>query len=86
MHIAAVVALVLLAIFAIIGMFVGSYFAAAISQVIFNKHAELLRRRVLTKEYPVEDLDGMDISTLPPTQVSVDAEDMSLLQPGANRM
>ena len=29
-------------------------------------------------------LDGVDISTLPPTHVAVDVEDMSLLQPGAN--
>ena len=33
MHVAAVVAVVALVIFAVIGIFVGSYFAAALSQV-----------------------------------------------------
>jgi len=49
MHIAAVVAFVALVIFAVIGMFVGTYFAVALSQVIFSSHAEILQRRVLTQ-------------------------------------
>lgn len=85
MHIAAVAALVAVAVFAIIGIFVGTYFAAALGQMIFNNHAQMLRRRVLTKEYVVEDLDGMDVTRLPPVEVQVLEDDMVLIGQGYGR-
>lgn len=80
MHIAAIAAFVAVVIFAVIGMFVGAYFAAALAQVIMAKHGEKLKRRVLTKEYVVEDLDGLDISTLPPVTTTIDPEDVPLVE------
>ena len=55
------------------------YFAAALAQVIMAKHGERLKRRVLTKEYVVEDLDGLDISKLPPVAIAIDPEDVPLI-------
>ena len=83
MHLAAIAAVVAVVIFAIIGVFVGSYFAAALAQVIMTRHGEQLKRRVLTREYVVEDLDGIDINSLPPVAVSIDPEDQPLIGPAA---
>ena len=61
------------------GTFVGLYFATAFAQFVFKRHGGVLKRRVLTKEYVVDDLDGMDISKLPPADVSVDRDDLEMV-------
>eukprot|EP00656_Telonema_subtile_P055336 TRINITY_DN8523_c0_g1_i1.p1 TRINITY_DN8523_c0_g1~~TRINITY_DN8523_c0_g1_i1.p1 ORF type:complete len:213 (+),score=31.23 TRINITY_DN8523_c0_g1_i1:402-1040(+) len=76
----AVILFVAVAIFTVIGIFVGFYFATALGQYIFQRHSGLLLRRVLTKEYVVEDLDGLEIRTLPPCDTQVDENDLELIR------
>lgn len=53
-----IVALVALAIFAVVGLFYSVLVTTMVVQRIWQRHYHILAKRMLTKEYVVEDLDG----------------------------
>lgn len=56
----AVVVLLALGLFAVIGMFYGVFVAVAATRKIMLRHMDVLQRRLLTKTYVVEDLSQFD--------------------------
>lgn len=53
-----IMGLIALALFTIIGIFYSVLVATMVGQRIWQRHYHILAKRMLTKEYVVEDLDG----------------------------
>lgn len=51
-------ALVVLGLFTVIGIFYSVLVATMVGQRIWQRHYHILAKRMLTKEYVVEDVDG----------------------------
>ncbi|XP_002990174.2 uncharacterized protein LOC9647986 isoform X2 [Selaginella moellendorffii] len=70
-----VVGLAVLALFAIVGIFYSVLVATMVCQRIWQRHYHILAKRMLTKDYVVEDLDGESLGPdwtpppLPPDHV-----------------
>eukprot|EP00246_Nothoceros_aenigmaticus_P007918 TRINITY_DN2219_c0_g1_i2.p1 TRINITY_DN2219_c0_g1~~TRINITY_DN2219_c0_g1_i2.p1 ORF type:complete len:338 (+),score=26.87 TRINITY_DN2219_c0_g1_i2:350-1363(+) len=64
-----IAAIVALALFTIIGIFYSVLVATMVGQRIWQRHYHILAKRMLTKEYVVEDLDGEILGTdwMPPS-------------------
>ncbi|KAK4371415.1 hypothetical protein RND71_010890 [Anisodus tanguticus] len=56
-----IVALVMLGLFTVIGIFYSVLVATMVGQRIWQRHYHILAKRMLTKEYVVEDVDGEDV-------------------------
>ncbi|MCD7446152.1 hypothetical protein HAX54_041537 [Datura stramonium] len=55
-----IMALVMLGLFTVIGIFYSVLVATMVGQRIWQRHYHILAKRMLTKEYVVEDVDGED--------------------------
>ncbi|KAL4578009.1 hypothetical protein LXL04_014124 [Taraxacum kok-saghyz] len=66
-----IMALVVLGLFTVIGIFYSVLVATMVGQRIWQRHYHILAKRMLTKEYVVEDVDGNDWSPppLPPEHI-----------------
>ncbi|KAL0432005.1 UNVERIFIED_CONTAM: hypothetical protein Sradi_0826500 [Sesamum radiatum] len=53
-----IMALVVLGLFTVIGIFYSVLVATMVGQRIWQRHYHILAKRMLTKEYVVEDVDG----------------------------
>lgn len=51
-------ALIVLGLFTVIGIFYSVLVATMVGQRIWQRHYHILAKRMLTKEYVVEDVDG----------------------------
>ncbi|KAG0559777.1 hypothetical protein KC19_10G128400 [Ceratodon purpureus] len=77
-----IVGLVTLAIFAIMGIFYSVIVAAMVFQRIWQRHYHILSKRMLTKEYVVEDLDGEILGPdwTPPSLAENHVQQLELLE------
>ncbi|KAM1068258.1 hypothetical protein ACFX2B_000247 [Malus domestica] len=53
-----IMALIVLGLFTVIGIFYSVLVATMVGQRIWQRHYHILAKRMLTKEYVVEDVDG----------------------------
>jgi hypothetical protein len=76
-----IAALVLVVVFALIGLVVGFFLLAAGVQRIIQRHMKTLRLRVLAREYTVMDLNGVDRSNPAaiPAQPRFDGADLAVV-------
>ncbi|WOK94164.1 hypothetical protein Cni_G02866 [Canna indica] len=61
-----IIALVVLGLFTVIGIFYSVLVATMVGQRIWQRHYHILAKRMLTKEYVVEDVDGEGTDWCPP--------------------
>jgi hypothetical protein len=71
---AAVFLLVIVAVFVVLGVFVGIFSTTVFLQRVAQRHYHILAKQLLAKEYRVMDLDGLDPAQVPKI-VNVDMED-----------
>lgn len=68
------VGVVALLVFAVVGIFYSLVVAAVVAQRIWQRHYHILAKRLLTKEYVVEDLAGQDLTNYTPPSLPPEHE------------
>lgn len=61
-----IIGLIILGLFTIIGIFYSVLVATMVGQRIWQRHYHILAKRMLTKEYVVEDVDSEGTDWCPP--------------------